>query len=112
MAVDLNLAAPARDVLSVRCEAIDDGRAARTRRYLRALVAILVSYPGRNDSGPAVPAFLIVDRTDTGEELLRLRSDLQDAPLLEHVRGHIESLTVGEFCRQWGVDLPYGVPAQ
>jgi hypothetical protein len=111
MAVDLDLTAPAVDVLSVRCEAIDDGRLARVGRYLRALAAVVFVYPGGNESGPAVPAYLIVECTQTGEELLRLRSDLQDAPLLQHVLGHVASLTVGDFCHQWGVDLPAPVPA-
>jgi hypothetical protein len=111
MAVDLDLAAPAVDVLSVRCEAIDDGRMARIGRHLRALAAIVLVHPGGTGSGPAVPAYLIVECTRTGEELLRLRSDLSDAPLMQHVLGHIASLTVGDFCRQWGVDLPVAIPA-
>jgi hypothetical protein len=112
MDVDLDRVALAGEVLTVRCEAIDDGRAARLGRYLRALVAVVFAYPSGNESGPAVPAFLIVERIDTGAVILRLRSDLQDAPLLQHVQGHLASLTVGKFFEQWGVDLPVVTPAQ
>jgi hypothetical protein len=110
MAVDLDRSALAGDVLTVRCEAIDDGRFRRIARYLRALVAVVFVYPSGNESGPAVPAFLIVERIDTGAELLRLRSDLQDAPLMQHVQGHLASQTVAQFCEQWGVDLPVAAP--
>jgi hypothetical protein len=114
MGVDLDFAAPARDVLSVRRETIDDGRAARVGRYLRALLAAVFVYPelpGAAGSGPAVPAYLVVECINTGDEVLRLRSDLQDVALLQHVLGHVETLTVGEFCDQWGVDRHLAAPA-
>jgi hypothetical protein len=112
MDVDLDRSALAGEVLTVRCETIDDGRVARLRRHLRALLAVVFVYPSGNESGPAVPAFLVVERIDTGAEILRLRSDLRDAPLLLHVQGHLASLTVGKFFEQWGVDLPVVIPAQ
>ena len=114
MGVDLDFAAPARDVLSVRWETIDDGRAARVGRYFRALLAAVFVYPevpGGVGAGPAVPAYLVVQCSDSGDEVLRLRSDLQDVALLQHVRGHVETLTVGEFCDQWGVDRHVAAPA-
>jgi hypothetical protein len=112
MGVDLDFTAPARDVLAVRCEVIDDGRVSRLGRYLRALLAAVFSHPVGTGSGPAVPAYLIVERADTGAELLRLRSDLQDTALLQHVQGHLDSLTVGEFCEQWGVQRPVTIPVR
>jgi hypothetical protein len=48
---------------------------------------------------------------NSGAEVLRLRSDLQDVALLQHIRGHVETLTVGQFCDQWGVDRHVAAPA-
>jgi hypothetical protein len=104
MAVDLDMGAPARDVLSVRWETIDDGRLARMGRYLWVLWRMVLVHPDAGDGGPRVPAFLVAVRRDTGEVLVRLRSDLRDTALMQYVQGQAETKTAGEFCEQWGVD--------
>jgi len=107
--MDLDLGASAGAVLAADLVATP-----RARWWTNAglLVSVVLGALAHGDwpGGPTVRAFLVVTRQDTGVELLRLRTDTDDAALLEHVRRQFDELTVGEFFDRWGIDAS-GAPS-
>jgi hypothetical protein len=96
--------APAGDVLVLRTQPVRDGLFGAAGRLVAALFVMAFAGDGADaQRGPAVPCFFVVARRDTGEELLRLRSDLHDGDLEEHLADQLRTLTAGGFCDEWGI---------
>ncbi len=96
--------ASAGDVLVLRTQAVRDGFFGAAHRLAAALFIMAFAGDGADaQRGPAVPCWFVVARRDTGEELLRLRSDLHDGDLESHLADHLRTLTAAEFCDHWGI---------
>jgi len=105
----LDRAAPAADLLAAELVTSKSaGRWSGVRLLLVAAFGAVVDDSGATDGAapaatPTVYGHLVVTRRDTGKEVLRTGTDAAEPDLLEHVRGQLAELTVGEFLDRWGV---------
>jgi hypothetical protein len=74
-------------------------------RFVGALVGVATGAANPEDA--AARRDVLVTRRDTGATVLHVDSDINtgaDETLLDHVRGQLDTLTLGQFLDRWGVD--------